>query len=98
MHSIKTYKERISLSNTSKPESYALNYIQLCLGRGKTDLSIPEMRRAYERGDIETVAKYCLVDAQLPLDILENESMYPQIFQAASISGAMGILCSKLLK
>ena len=89
LHTVRTYKERIALNNTNKPESYALNYIaQLCLGRGKVDLSIPDMRRAYEKGDLNTVAEYCLVDAQLPLDILEHEGLCIQLFQVASISGA----------
>ena len=89
MHTVKTYQERVALSNTHKPESYTLNYIaKLCLGRGKVDLSIPEMRRAYEKGDMDTVAGYCLVDASLPLDILQHEGLIPQLFQVASISGA----------
>jgi DNA polymerase elongation subunit (family B) len=89
MHTVRTYKERVALSNTNKPESYALNYIaQLCLGRGKVDLSIPEMRRAYEQGNLDIVADYCLEDARLPLDILEHEGLCTQLFQVASISGA----------
>jgi DNA polymerase elongation subunit (family B) len=89
MHTVRTYKERVSLDNTCKPESYSLNYIaKLCLGYGKVDLSIPEMRRAYEQGDMIKVAQYCLVDAQLPLDILEHENLCSMLFQVASISGA----------
>jgi DNA polymerase elongation subunit (family B) len=89
MHTVRTYKERVSLDNTNKPESYSLNYIaKMCLGRGKDDLSIPEMRRAYEQGDMITVAQYCLVDARLPLDILEHENLCSMLFQMASISGA----------
>ena len=89
MHTVRTYKERVSLDNTCQPESYSLNYIaKLCLGHGKVDLSIPEMRCAYEQGDMITVAQYCLVDAQLPLDILEHENLCSMLFQVASISGA----------
>ena len=46
------------------------------------------MRRAYEQGDLDTVAEYCLEDARLPLDLLEHEGLCIQLFQVASISGA----------
>ena len=46
------------------------------------------MQQAYEDGDMERIARYCLVDARLPLQILEHENMISLLFQLASLSGA----------
>ena len=89
MHLIKDYKERCSVDHSNKPESYRLDYIaRLCLGRGKLDLSIPEMRSCYERGGMHEVASYCLEDARLPLAILQHENVPNMLFQVANLSGA----------
>ena len=89
MHMVRAYIEKVSLENTSKPDSYGLNNIaNRLLGRGKLDLSIPEMRKAYERGEVGQVAEYCLVDAQLPLQILQHEKILPLLFQLANVSGS----------
>ena len=88
MHLVKGYKEKIS-TNSNKPESYSLNYIaRICLGSGKFDLTIPQMREHYKLGKIDIIAEYCLVDAQLPLQILQHEGILSLIFQIANISGA----------
>jgi DNA polymerase Pol2 len=71
-----------------KPERYSLeNISNVILGKGKMDLSIPEMRRAYEDGRYDVVSQYCLKDTELPLEILHKEGMVTLLFQLASISG-----------
>ena len=72
-----------------KPDNYSLdNIANVTLGHGKMDLSIPEMRRAYEEGEYGIIAKYCMIDTELPLQILHKEGMVTLLFQLASISGA----------
>ena len=88
MHLVKSYKERIS-TNSNKPESYKLDYIaKMCLGRGKVELSIPDMRRSYQLGEMNKIGDYCLVDARLPLEIMQRENIAMLLFQLASLSGA----------
>src|SRR3990167_9959652 len=73
MRSVKSYLEGISLKNTAKPSSYKLDAIaKRALGVGKDDLSIAEMRKCWERGDVNVIAKYCHQDALLPLQILSH--------------------------
>ena len=88
MSVVRKHKERVSV-NSNKPESYRLDYIgRLVLNKGKEDLSIVEMRKAFERGDMDVIGNYCLTDAKLPLEILRHENLVNMKLQVAALSGA----------
>jgi DNA polymerase elongation subunit (family B) len=88
MAAVRTHKERVSVNN-AKPASYKLEYIaQLVLGKGKQDLSIPEMRKSSLLGNVDVIGAYCLTDAKLPLEILQRENLVNMLLQVAALSGA----------
>lgn len=58
------------------------------LGRGKNDLTPQDMFKAYDSDDPElmaSVAKYCLIDSVLCIDLMEVHSTWAHLTETASI-------------
>lgn len=79
------------IKNNKRLSSYKLDFVaKTFLGsqQGKVDLAYSEMFDLFERGnpdDIHRIAAYCVVDCDLPLDLLLKLSILPNATEMARV-------------